>query len=57
MTIRADELALRDLVQERLARVATKERTHVAELLDAGQVIPRHSNGMEEAAAIGAWAV
>ena len=57
MTIRADELALRDLVQEHLARVATKQRTHVAELLDAGQVIPRHGNGMEDAAAIGAWAV
>jgi len=52
MAIRTDELAFRDLVQKLLARVATKERADVANLVHPGKVVPRHCDRVKEAAAI-----
>ncbi len=55
MAIRADELALSDLFEDRPIAMLRYERSHIGHLLKAWQVIPVHRSRVEGRTAVSTW--
>jgi hypothetical protein len=56
MAVGADQLALRDLVQDRFAAESPQhEVAHLTPLIHTRQMVPLHRCVMENATAVGTW--